>query len=91
VVHAAVTSVEELIERLNRNMPPATLSPPTLELKVSYIAPGAAGDYRARGRIEHMGTSIAFMASSVWDASQTLIAKATATAKLVPYRDLGRL
>jgi len=27
----------------------------------------------------------------VWDASQTLIAKATATAKLVPYRDLGRL
>ena len=147
MVHATVTNVEELIERLNRNMPPATrllegkvvaasveerwaemtfrmkpeychsmglqggfiaamldnamaravflvsnetLSPPTLELKVSYLAPGAAGEYLARGRIDHMGKSIAFMASSVWDASRTLIAKATATAKLVPYRDLGR-
>ncbi len=68
-----------------------TLSPPTLELKVSYLAPGAAGAYRARGQIEHMGSSIAFLSSSLWDASQTLIAKATATAKLVPYRDLGRL
>jgi uncharacterized protein (TIGR00369 family) len=68
-----------------------TLSPPTLELKVSYLAPGGAGGYRARGRIEHMGRSIAFLSSSVWDASQTQIAKATATAKLVPYRDLGRL
>ena len=143
-----MTEVDDLIERLNRNMPPATrlldgrvvaadvgqrwaemtfqmkpeychsmglqggyiaamldnamaravflvsneaLSPPTLELKVSYLAPGAAGEYRARGRIEHMGKSIAFMSSSVWDASQTLIAKATATSKLVPYRDLGKL
>ena len=148
MVDPAVTDVEDLIERLNRNMPPATrllegkvvaadvgerwaemtfrmkpeychsmglqggyiaamldnameravflvstetLSPPTLELKVSYVAPGAAGEYRARGQIEHMGKSVAFMSSSVWDASQTLIAKATATAKLVPYRDLERL
>lgn len=143
-----MTEIETLIERLNRNMPPAarildgrvvdgsvserwaemtflmkpefchamglqggyiaamldnamaravflasneTLSPPTLELKVSYLAPGAAGAYRARGRIEHMGRSIAFMSASLRDTSQTLIAKATATAKLVAYRDLGRL
>lgn len=66
-----------------------TLSPPTLELKVSYLAPGADGAYRARGQIEHMGRSIAFLSASLWNASQTLIAKATATAKLVPYRDLG--
>src|SRR5262245_20512456 len=66
-----------------------TLSPPTLELKVSYLAPGGAGDYRARGRVEQMGKSIAFLSASLWDATNTLIAKATSTAKLVPYRDLG--
>jgi acyl-CoA thioesterase len=64
-------------------------SPPTLELKVSYLAPGGAGGYRARGQVEHIGQSFAFVSASLWDDAQRLIAKATATAKLVPHRGLG--
>jgi acyl-CoA thioesterase len=66
-----------------------TPSPPTLELKVSYLAPGGAGAYRARGQVEHIGQSFAFLSASVWDDAQRLIAKASATAKLVSHRDLG--
>ncbi len=63
-----------------------TLRPPTLELKVSYLAPGGPGHYRVRADIDKQGKSIAFTRASLFDADETLIAKATATARLIPGR-----
>ena len=61
-----------------------TVRPPTLELKVSYLAPGGPGHYRARADVDKLGKSIAFTRASLFDADETLIAKASATARLIP-------
>jgi uncharacterized protein (TIGR00369 family) len=61
-----------------------TLFTPTIELKVSFIAPARPGLLIGRGTIVHMGTTIAFLEASLFDAAETLLAKASATARLVP-------
>ena len=61
-----------------------TRRPPTLELKVSYLAPGGPGRYRVRADIDKLGKSVAFTRASLFDADETLIAKASATARLIP-------
>lgn len=57
---------------------------PTIELKVSFIAPAQPGLLIGRGRIVHMATSIAFLEASLFSPADELLAKASATAKLVP-------
>lgn len=68
-----------------------TLNPPTLELKVSFFAPALPGRYEAEGRVVRMGRTIAFLEGDLRDAVGATIARATATARLVPAdADLAR-
>ena len=64
----------------------ATLGPdvrvPTLEIKVSFIAPGRPGEFLSLGRIVHAGKSTAFLSAELYQA-ENLIATSTSTAKLV--------
>lgn len=57
---------------------------PTIELKVSFIAPALPGLLIGRGRIVHMATSIAFLEASLFSEKELLLARASATARLIP-------
>ena len=57
---------------------------PTISLNVDFIAPARAGLLIGDGRIVHIGKSIAFLEGSLFDQSGALVARATATARLVP-------
>jgi uncharacterized protein (TIGR00369 family) len=61
---------------------------PTIELKVSFIAPARPGLLIGRGRIVHMATSIAFLEASLFSPGEELLARASATARLVPVSRL---
>jgi uncharacterized protein (TIGR00369 family) len=65
----------------------ATLGPgqfaPTLELKVSFVRPARPGRLVGTGRVVHRGGTIAFLEGDLHDAEGTLIATATATARIV--------
>jgi len=67
-----------------------SLSPPTLELKVSFFAACDSGDYRCRARFEYRGRSIAFLSASLYWISGELpdleVARATSTVMLIPFR-----
>ena len=57
----------------------------TLEMKVSYIRPATAGRLIAEGRVVHKGRSVVFMEGSLTTDDGSLIATATATARIVPF------
>ena len=59
------------------------LGPPTLELKVSYLAPARPGAFRALGQVLHRGRSVAFARAELRDAKGALVATASATSRLV--------
>ena len=63
-------------------------SPPTLELKVSYLERAPPGAFRARGDIAHRGASVVFLRGELTDGRGTLVATATATSRLV-VRKMG--
>jgi uncharacterized protein (TIGR00369 family) len=65
-----------------------SLFTPTIELKVSFISPASPGLLIGRGRIVHMGRSIAFLEGSLCASGGELIATATASARLVPSERL---
>ncbi|HEX4861699.1 MAG TPA: PaaI family thioesterase [Rhizomicrobium sp.] len=52
---------------------------PTLEMKVSYLAQGAAGRHIAEARVLKRGRQINFLDATLADGSGKLIATATAT------------
>tara|TARA_B100000029_G_scaffold244391_1_gene241553 strand:- start:2199 stop:2606 length:408 start_codon:yes stop_codon:yes gene_type:complete len=54
---------------------------PSLEIKVSFIAPGAVGDMLAKARPVHLGNSTGFVAGELYQHDQ-LIAAGTSTVKL---------
>jgi len=58
--------------------------PPTLDLHVSFLAPTRPGRLVGEGRVTQLGKSIAFLEGALFDASGTIVARASATAKLVP-------
>ena len=68
----------------------STLEPdqfaPTLELKVNFIAPAKPAALIADGRVVARGGSIAFLAGELRTEDGTLIATATATARIVVPR-----
>jgi uncharacterized protein (TIGR00369 family) len=57
---------------------------PTIELHVSYLAPARPGPLYGEGQVVQAGKSIAFLEGRLMDLSGTIVAKATATARLVP-------
>lgn len=58
--------------------------PPTLDLHVSFLAPTRPGRLVGEGRVTQLGKSIAFLEGVLFDAVGTPVARASATAKLVP-------
>lgn len=56
---------------------------PTLEVKVSFFAPGRPGIMVARGWVVHWGRSIGFCESELTADDGTIVARATATCRIV--------
>jgi molybdopterin converting factor subunit 1 len=80
-----------LTAMLDETMGPAAISAlgpgqgvPTLELKVSFIRPARPGRFVADARVVHLGKSVVFLESTLVADDGTLIATATATARIVP-------
>jgi uncharacterized protein (TIGR00369 family) len=61
-----------------------TLAVPSLEIKVSFLAPAHPGTYLARGWIQRWGRTIAFLEAELHDMAGKLIATASSTALLTP-------
>ncbi|HJQ56495.1 MAG TPA: PaaI family thioesterase [Vineibacter sp.] len=57
---------------------------PSLEIKVSFLAPAHPGTYLARGWVQRWGRTIVFMEAELRDLSDKLIATASSTALLAP-------
>lgn len=62
---------------------------PTLELKVSFFEPGNPGPMVAEGVVARLGRSTAFLEGTLQSERNSVIAKATATARLVPIAPRG--
>jgi uncharacterized protein (TIGR00369 family) len=69
----------------------ATLEPDqfqsTLQLGVSFLRPVRPGRLTGKGRIVHRDGDLVFLEASLHDADGTLIATATATARVIALRD----
>ena len=64
-----------------------TLSPATLEIKVTYLKPAIKGTrVKAVGWIEKRGKHIAFLEGYVMNEKDEVIARATSTAQLMPMK-----
>lgn len=61
---------------------------PTLDLHVSFIRPARPGAFVGKGRVVSLGKSIAFLEGELFDADGTLVARATATARVLPAAGL---
>jgi uncharacterized protein (TIGR00369 family) len=57
---------------------------PTIDLNVSFLAPARPGAFVGEGRIVQMGKTIVFLEGSLFDQDGHLVARATASARLVP-------
>ena len=58
-------------------------SPPTLEMKVSFIKPAKVGTIGGTARVIHRGKSVAFVEGELHSAAGTLLAKGTVTATII--------
>ena len=61
-----------------------TLSPASLEIKVSFLKSTLPGAVIAEGWIQRLGRSIAFLEARLTNESGEVLATASSTAKLVP-------
>lgn len=55
----------------------------TLEIKVSYLEIARAGPIVARGWVRRMGKTISFLEAELYDSENTLLAKASSTARII--------
>ncbi len=55
----------------------------TVELKINYLRPVAAGTLRAEAKVTHRGRSTGFIECEVWNADGKLAAKAASTCMIV--------
>ena len=56
---------------------------PSLEIKVSFLAPSRAGKFIGKGRVVQAGKSIAFLQGELYNATGELVATSTSTAKVI--------
>ena len=57
--------------------------PPTIDMHVSFLSPARPGRLVGEGRVVQLGKSIAFMEGVLFDAAGNVVARATASARLV--------
>ena len=57
---------------------------PTIDLHVSFLSPARPGPLFGEGQVIQAGKSIAFLEGRLTDADGVLLARATASARLVP-------
>jgi len=57
---------------------------PTIDMHVSFLAPAKPGPIIGEGQVISAGKSIAFLEGRLTDAAGTLLARATASCRLVP-------
>tara|TARA_B100000315_G_C14321438_1_gene470963 strand:- start:55 stop:483 length:429 start_codon:yes stop_codon:yes gene_type:complete len=57
---------------------------PTLEMKVSFLAPGSPGVIRAEGEVVRCGKSTAFLEGSLYGEDGTMLVRASTTARIIP-------
>lgn len=57
---------------------------PTIDLHVSFLAPARPGAFTGKGRVVRLGKSIAFLEADLFDGGDGLVARGTASARLVP-------
>jgi uncharacterized protein (TIGR00369 family) len=57
---------------------------PTIEMHVSFLSPARPGPIYGEGQVVQAGKSIAFLEGKLTDLTGTLLARATASARLVP-------
>ena len=62
----------------------------TIDLNVSFLAPARPGRFTGVGRIAKMGRTIAFLEGELLDADGECVARATASARVVPTTALAR-
>ncbi|WP_034156635.1 PaaI family thioesterase [Sphingomonas sp. ERG5] len=62
----------------------------TIDLNVSYLAPARPGLFTGVGRIVQMGKTIAFLEGELFDAEGGCVARATASARVVPTTNVAR-
>ncbi len=56
---------------------------PTLDLHVSFLKPARPGRFVGKGRVVSLGKSIAFLEGELFDSDGELVAKSTATARVL--------
>jgi uncharacterized protein (TIGR00369 family) len=57
---------------------------PTLDLHVSFIRPARPGPFVGKARVVRFGRTIAFLEGELFDAEGELVARSTATARVMP-------
>lgn len=62
----------------------------TINLNVSFLAPAQPGAFTGVGRIVRMGTTVAFLEGELLDSDGLCVARATASARVVPTSGLAR-
>lgn len=62
----------------------------TIDLNVSYLAPARPGPFTGVGRIVQMGKTVAFLEGELFDADNRCVARATASARVVPTTNVAR-
>lgn len=55
----------------------------TISTTIDYIRPAMLGDLRTTGRVRKLGRSIAFVEAELWSEGAKLLAKSTASFKIV--------
>jgi uncharacterized protein (TIGR00369 family) len=63
---------------------------PTLELKVSFLAPAKPGRFVAEGQVLRKGRSVAFAEGRLFDSAGALVATASTTMRIVPREKVRR-
>lgn len=56
---------------------------PSLELKISYIAPSLAGKFTVTGKVIKAGKSVGFLEASLFDENGELTATASSTVRML--------
>ena len=57
---------------------------PTVDLNVSFLAPAKSGAFTGEGKVIQLGKTIAFVEGALFDADGQIVARATASGRVVP-------